>query len=81
MASESAIQAGDRVLVIPLGVYGTVVRVREVGRTGPHVVVRADCATQDVAWKLSEVSKVAGQGIEHSIQDPETGEITARLIF
>jgi hypothetical protein len=48
----------DRVLVKPLGVKGTVVRVRTLGRTGPHVVVRADCATQDVAWHEDELEKL-----------------------
>jgi hypothetical protein len=48
----------DRVLVKPLGVKGTVVRVRTLGRTGPHVVVRADCATQDVVWFESDLEKL-----------------------
>lgn len=48
------LEVNDRVLVIPLGVHGTVVRVRDDGR----VVVRADCATQDVLWSESELEKL-----------------------
>jgi hypothetical protein len=48
------LKPGDRVLVKPLGVKGTVLRLR----TDGLVVVLADCATQPVVWKLSEVSKL-----------------------
>lgn len=53
-ALEASLQPDDRVLVHPLGVYGTVVRLRG----EDDVVVLADCATQEVVWKRSEVSKL-----------------------
>ncbi len=49
-----SLKPDDRVLVIPLGVRGSVVRMREDGR----VSVLADCATQPVVWKRSELAEI-----------------------
>ena len=46
-----AIARDDRVTVLPLGVMGTVTRVREDGR----YAVLADCADQPVTWRRSEI--------------------------
>lgn len=49
-----ALEANDRVLVIPLGVRGTVVRLRG----EDEVVVLADCAARPVVWKRKELADV-----------------------
>jgi hypothetical protein len=46
---------GDRVLIKPLGTYGTVVRVRPDGR----VTAIGDSATQAAVWLPSELEVVA----------------------
>lgn len=47
--------AGDRVLVIPLGVAGTVIRkAQAAGRW----VVQADCAAQPVSWPESDLTLI-----------------------
>jgi hypothetical protein len=64
-----SLQPDDRVLVIPLGVHGSVIRLRDDGR----VVVWADCATQPVVWKISEVTK-AGAGVMSEDRMPQASD-------
>lgn len=46
---------GDRVRILPLdGITGTVQRLPD----ERHVTVRADCASQDVRWRLDQVTLV-----------------------
>ena len=48
----TARKAGDRVLIIPLGVAGTITRVRDDGR----IAAQADCSTQPAVWLPAEIS-------------------------
>lgn len=51
---EAEVKRGDRVLIGPLGVYGTV----ECDHGDGRVAVMADCASQVVIWNERELEVV-----------------------
>lgn len=75
-----SLQKDDRVHIKPLGVNGTVVRAAQPPMTGRYLV-QSDNGGTAVVWSESELELIVGRAAEHTIQDPESGEITGRMIF